>query len=169
MIPPGLQWVHDELANWARWGREPVGPQAIPEPAIWDAWLSYKGRAAGWGLTQAQKEAEARGETVLVDEAPSTYDIDEAWAQLADRRLNRLTVVDRPAFVALHRYFYRWSTVSELVLHAAMRHYADLVDSAWMQFYATGQGPCALRAAPVAAFAYVRYETKGTQCPRPQR
>ncbi len=128
MIPPGLQWVDDELRNWARWGREHAGPGDIPPPAIWDAFLSYKGRQAGWGLTQAQKEAEARGEVVVIDEAPPPPPIDEAGAEHADRKLQRLSINDARSFVALHKHYYRWSKVQEPELHVAMRNYADLED-----------------------------------------
>ena len=124
MIPPGLQWVHDELTNWARWGREQSGPGDIPEPTIWNAWLSWNGHVAGWGLTQAQQEAEARGETVIIDEAPPPPRIDEAAAENTDRILRRLRTHNEKSYAALHKHYYLWQRVPEQDLHAAMRHYA---------------------------------------------
>ena len=126
MTPPSLQWVEDELCNWSRWGREHAGPGEIAPPAIWDAWLSRRGKQAGWGLTVAQQEAEARGETVVVDEAPPPEPIDEAAAEHADRKMRRLSLNDARSYVALHKHFYRWHRVAEAELHEAMRHYADM-------------------------------------------
>lgn len=118
--------MHDELTNWARWGREHAGPGDIPEPAIWNAWLQWNGHVAGYGLTVAQKEAEARGETVIVDEAPPPPAIDEALAEATDCKLTRLGINNARSFCALHKHYYRWARVPELDLHTAMRHYADL-------------------------------------------
>lgn len=130
MIPPSLQWVDDELSMWSRWGREHAGPGDLPEPAIWNAWLQWNGRVAGYGLTIAQKEAEARGEVVVIDEAPPAEPIDEAQAEHADKKMKRLSLTDARSFVALHKHYYRWHKVAELELHTAMRHYADLPDNA---------------------------------------
>ncbi len=126
MIPPSLQWVHDELVNWARWGRDHAGPGDIPEPSIWNAWLSWNGHVAGYGLTIAQQEAEARGEVVTVDEAPPPPPIDEAGAEHTDAKLQRMSINNARSYVALHKHYYRWGKVPELEIHAAMRHYADL-------------------------------------------
>ena len=126
MIPDALKWVDHELTNWARWGRDHAGPGDIPEPTIWNAWLSFNGRVAGWGLTPAQQEAEARGETVVVDEAPPPPPIDEALAEHTDAKLKRLSINDARSFVALHKHYYGWHRVPEIELHAAMRHYADM-------------------------------------------
>lgn len=126
LMPPGLQWVHDELVNWARWGREHAGPGEIPEPSIWNAWLSWNGHVAGWGLTQAQQEAEARGETVVVDEAPPPAPVDEALAEHTDATMAKLMDSDPRTYVALREHYYRWRKIPEMELHTAMRHYADL-------------------------------------------
>lgn len=126
MIPPGLQWVHDELENWARWGREHAGPGDLPEPSIWRAWLSFKGRQAGWGLTAAQKEAEARGEIVTVDDTPSPPRIDELAAETTDAKMRYLRDHDARSYVALHKHYYRWHRVREAELHEAMRHFGDI-------------------------------------------
>lgn len=126
MIPAGLQWVHDELNNWARWGLDRAGPGDIPEPSIWDAWLSFKGRVAGWGLTKAQQEAEARGEVVIIDETPPPPPIDAELAETTDRKMRFLHDNDARSFVALHKHYYRWHKVAEGDLHTAMRHFAEL-------------------------------------------
>jgi hypothetical protein len=126
MIPPGLQWVADELDNWGRWGRQHGGPHDIPEPSIWDAWLNFKGRIAGWGLTKAEQEAEARGEIVEVHIDPPLPSIDEYQAEGTDRKLLYLRDCIPAAYAALHKHWYKRKRVRESDLHEAMRHFADL-------------------------------------------
>ena len=127
MIPPGLQWVDDEMHNWGRWGHQKGGPQDVPEPSIWDAWLSFKGRNAGWGLTAAEKEAEARGEIIeAARDDPPPPPIDERLAESTDRKLLYLRDCDPRHYVALRKRYYRRMVVSETELHQAMRAFSYL-------------------------------------------
>lgn len=129
MIPASLQWIADELENWGRWGRDPGGaPMNIPEPSIWQAWLSFRGRIAGYGLTIAEKEAEARGEIVEVDygSEPPPRPIDEHAAFATDWKMRGLSITDKRSYAVLHKYYYRRRPVDIEDLFAAMRYYGDL-------------------------------------------
>ncbi len=125
MIPSGLQEADDELANWARWGRDHAGPGAMPPPSIWDAWLNFKGRIAGWGLTAAEKEAEARGERVELAQESGPPPIDETDALCTDANMAWLMRHDQRTFAALHKHYYRWQRVSDLEMYRALRAYSD--------------------------------------------
>ena len=126
MIPDGLQEADDELVNWSRWShRDATGPDEIPPPSIWDAWLSRNGRVAGWGLTIAEQEAEARGEVIELAQDIGPPPIDEAQAEKTDANLRSLLDVDNRTYVALREHYYRWVRVPDLELHAALRRYND--------------------------------------------
>lgn len=127
MIPANLQWIADELENWARWGRQADGPHGVPEPSIWDAWLNFKGRIAGWGLSLAEQAAEARGEDVIVAEGEDPLpEIDERLAETADRKMRYLRDCNARVYGPLRRHFYQRRPVTWERLHEAMRRYGEL-------------------------------------------
>ncbi len=126
MIPDGLQEAEDEMVNWSRWShQEQIGPQDVPPPSIWDAWLSRHGRVAGWGLTLAEQEAESRGEVIELAQDIGPPPIDEAKAERTEANMRRLMDSDPRTYVALREHYYRWVRVPDLELHAALRRYQD--------------------------------------------
>ena len=121
----GLDDAIAELENWGRWGRADAGPKGYGEPAIWNAWLSFKSHVAGWGLTEAEKEAERLGATITQadDWKPP---INEPLALEADRLMRRLMARDARSYVLLRRHFYRLKRQPDDDLFPALRQYCDL-------------------------------------------
>lgn len=114
-----------ELDNWGRWARAWERPAGYGEPAIWNAWLSFKNRTAGWGLTAAEQEAERRG-----IKQPQGDDwqppIDEPAAMATDATLRRLRAGHARSYALLRRHFYRTRRVGEDDLNQALLHFCDI-------------------------------------------
>lgn len=114
-----------ELDNWGRWGRLGDGPHGYGEPSIWNAWLSFKSHVAGWGLTAAEQEAEAKGIWIT---QPDDWrpPIDEMLAQTSDALMRRLRIRDPRSYVILRRHFYKLRRQPDDDLFPALRQYLDL-------------------------------------------
>lgn len=114
-----------ELEMWGRWARQSDGPKGYGEPSIWSAWLSYKSRVAGWGLTEAEQEAEKAGvHFTQSDDRPPP--IDDVAAQQTDRILMALRGRSGHSFTIIRLHFYKLRRQQDDDLYPALRQYVDL-------------------------------------------
>jgi hypothetical protein len=118
-----------ELEMWGRWARQVDGPKGYGEPSIWEAWLNFRGRVAGWGLTAAEKEQEARG-VVIVPADDWEPPIDVLMAEAADDLLCELRRRDGHSYTLLWCHFYRRQRQRWEDLDPALRQYCDLSNTA---------------------------------------
>lgn len=113
-----------ELDNWGRWARAWERPAGYGEPRIWDAWLSFKNRTAGWGLTAAEQEAERQG--IKQPQGDDwTPPIDEPAALATDAAMVRLRAIHVVSYARLRSHFYRGRRLAENDLNQALLHFCD--------------------------------------------
>jgi hypothetical protein len=121
----GYEHEMAELENWGRWGRQQDGPKGYGEPAIWNAWLSFKSHIAGWGLTEAEKAIERMGGTVEQAGDEWTPPINDIAAQQTDRVMIRLRARQPVSYTILRRHFYKLKRQQDDDLYPALRQYCD--------------------------------------------